>query len=462
MVYGPSAALGTLAMIGSDQLVNALGKLVKRSPADATSVCAEAGTRRVMRFAYEAVHQDLVQESLTVYIKVISNKRMGVASTNLLDRASLQRGLDAALEIARHAPPIAQVPQLPKGYELRTTEDYLPATINVPPKQLVDALKRLFQLTKGAGAQLAGSMALCEDERAVANSRGLACYSASTVAGAKLVAMYKGLSGFASGVHREFERLDLETLLARALKQTLHRKQAVTLPHGTYDVILEPEAVAELVMWLGFIAFGAKSFQERTSCLAGRMGEQLTSSRITISDDANDPAGLRMPFDFEGVPAQKVLLIDRGKAAGIVYDTTYGAMYGQPSTGHALPPDDIEGPLPTHLLLEAGDTPKETIIRSCKRAILIPRFHYVSGLLNPRETLMTGLTREGACLIEHGKRTAPVATMRFTQNFLEALEHVIGISKERELIADPAQDAGSAVMPTMHLAKFRFTGSSDG
>ena len=124
-------------------------------------------------------------------------------------------------------------------------------------------------------------------------------------------------------------------------------------------------------------------------------------------------------------------------------------------------PDDVEGPVPSHLFLAPGTVRREELIRTCKRGILIPRFHYVSGLLNPREALMTGLTREGACMIEDGKPGSPIATMRFTQSVLEALNHVVGMSKERQLIADPSQDGGCAVMPTLRLAKFRFTGRSE-
>ena len=92
--------------------------------------------------------------------------------------------------------------------------------------------------------------------------------------------------------------------------------------------------------------------------------------------------------------------------------------------------------------------------------MLIPRFHYVNGLLNPREALMTGLTREGTFLIERGKVTKPVTTLRFTQSLLDAFSRVRGISKDRSLVADPSQELGCALMPTLHLASFTFTGRS--
>ena len=168
-----------------------------------------------------------------------------------------------------------------------------------------------------------------------------------------------------------------------------------------------------------------------------------------------------MPFDFEGVPRQQVTLIDQGKAAGLVYDSFYGARFEHPSTGHAMPPDDVEGPLPIHLVMHPGESSLSEMIRSCKQGLLIPRFHYVNGLLNQRETLMTGLTREGAFLIEDGRPSKPLRTMRFTQSLLEALSQVVAVSKERRLIANPSEELGCAIMPALHLASFRFTGRSE-
>jgi len=448
-------------MIGDDRLLTALARVVKRTKADGVSVCAHATTRRVFRFAYEAIHQTLVQECVHVIVKVIQDHRVGVASADTLEPQGLSRCARAADRIARHSPPQGHLAPLPSRHRLATRTDYVPATVRLAPEDAVESLTRLFRLCRGAGASLAGSVVSGEDEFAVANSAGVRCYAASTVAGAKLVTMYGRLSGYASGVHRDARRLDLDSLLERSLGQSLHHREPVTPPLGPYEVILEPEAVAELLGWLGAIAFGAKSLAERTSFLAGRLGEQVCDRQLTIYDDGNDPEALRMPFDFEGTPKQRTVLIDRGRAAGVVYDSAYGARFGRASTGHAMPYDETEGPFPLHLGLVPGRSSAARMIRACTRGLLIPRFHYVNGLLNPREALMTGLTREGTFLIEEGRVTAPVTTLRFTQGLLEAFSRVRGVSRERRLVADPSQELGCAVLPTLHLAAFRFTGRSE-
>lgn len=447
-------------MIGDAKLLNALSGIVKRTKADGISACAHAKTRRVIRFADSAIHQDMLQESISITLKVICGRQVGVAGTDALEPKSLQRCTEAALEIARHAPK-QEVAPLPTAFSMRTKKDYIAATAEVSASDLVAQLKHLTRICQGAGVSLAGSLAVGEDEFAVANSTGVSCYAASTASGAKLVTLYRQLSGFASQTHPDVQQLNLEGILKESLRQSLSEVLPISLPIGTYEVILEPEAVAELVNWLGYIGFGAKSVEERLSFLAGRMGEQLMDPRITLYDDGMDAETLRMPFDFEGSPKQRVLLIDKGKAAGIVYDSLYALRFGQRSTGHGLAPDNTEGPVPLHLGMEGGLNTVESMIRSCKRGLWIPRFHYVNGLLNPREALMTGLTREGVWLIEEGHPTKPVATLRFTQNILEAFSHVLGLSKKRRLIADFAQELGCVTAPALHLKRFHFTGGSE-
>ena len=71
------------------------------------------------------------------------------------------------------------------------------------------------------------------------------------------------------------------------------------------DVILEPRATSEIMEWLNFTAFGAKQVQESQSFMAGRIGEKVMGENVTIYDDGLDPAGIPIPFGFEGVPKRR-------------------------------------------------------------------------------------------------------------------------------------------------------------
>jgi len=74
---------------------------------------------------------------------------------------------------------------------------------------------------------------------------------------------------------------------------------------------------------------------------------------------------------------------------------------------------------------------------------------------------MTGLMRDGTFLVEKGELVAPVNNVRFTERILEALSRVQMISRDRRLIADPAQDSGGFLCPALLIDDFTFTGQSE-
>ena len=109
---------------------------------------------------------------------------------------------------------------------------------------------------------------------------------------------------------------------------------------------------------------------------------------------------------------------------------------------------------------EPGTKTPDEMIKMVKRGILISRFHYVNGFIDPHRAVMTGLTRDGTFLIEDGKIKSALKNMRFTQPMLEAFSRVKAISKIRRLVADPCSSIGSALVPSLLIQNFTFTGKT--
>src|SRR5262249_938742 len=153
--------------------------------------------------------------------------------------------------------------------------------------------------------------------------------------------------------------------------------------------------------------FGARTIEDGSSALAGRIGERLTGERITIYDDAlgGEDGCPTAPFDPEGTPRQRVTFFDGGVARQAVHDRATAALLHPQSTGHAPPIHDElceGGPVPQHLMLAGGDATVEELCARVERGLLVSRFHYVNGLLDTRRALMTGMTRDGLWRIENG------------------------------------------------------------
>src|SRR5207302_161831 len=89
---------------------------------------------------------------------------------------------------------------------------------------------------------------------------------------------------------------------------------------GAYTVILEPAATSTLLQFLAYLGFGAKALLEDRSFLAGKLGKKIMSEAVTIVDDPTAADALGLPFDFEGTPSQRVVLVENGIARDVVWD----------------------------------------------------------------------------------------------------------------------------------------------
>ncbi len=450
-------------LLGKSRMVTVLKEAAKRSPADETLLTVQRGAKTTLRFAGGAIHQNFHEEDVTVWVKVAAEGRAGVATTSSLSDRALTCAIASALQIARlpskqTAPAFSAHPPREKPAPIKT---HFPVDHRQNLTKNIRMIRELSQQTHRAGMDLAGSFATGEEEFCVVGSGGLAQYQPFSTTGLRLIPTQGKASGFAAGAVRDPKTLNPQSLLQQALDHCRHNRNSKTIRLGKYNVLLEPEAVAELVEWLSTIAFGAKQLHERTSCFAGRMGEQLMHPTLSIWDDGTDTRGLATPFDFEGIPKRRVPLVEGGRARGVVFDSQYAKLYHRHSTGHAPAFDEAaEGPGAAHLCVAPGKVPHHQMLQCMDRGLWITRFHYVNGLLDTQQALMTGLTRDGTFLVERGRVVSAVKNLRFTQSILQAFSKIQALSEEVRLVADPISGATSVVTPAVLLKDFTFTGQT--
>jgi predicted Zn-dependent protease len=212
-----------------------------------------------------------------------------------------------------------------------------------------------------------------------------------------------------------------------------------------------------LVRFLAFLGFNGKAYHEKRSFMAGKMGQKITGDLITLVDDGFDPAGMPMPFDFEGVPKTRVVFVDKGVAKGMCYDTAIAATEGTTSTGHALPAGSTFGPVPLNLQMASGDSTLDAMIASTPKGLLVCNFHY-ANVAEPMKAVVTGMTRFGLFLIEGGKVAAPVKNLRFTQAVLDAFATATALTRERRLLEGMG---GGMLVPGMRCESFHFSGKTE-
>ena len=448
-------------MIGKDHILTLLNSVIKKSEADQTEAVYIGGESGLTRFANSAIHQNVAERNSRVYFRAVFGRKVGVASTNSFIQEDLEKALSNATEIARNQRENPDFPGLPTKQESTKLDTYFEKTARFSPTQRAEAVKRIFDKAKALHLTAAGSFSTGDSEIAVVNTNGVACYQPLSSAYINLVVMGDNSSGYADQLSRDVDRIGLDNLAEIAIAKCMESKDPKEIEPGEYQVILEPSAVAALVEWMNYIGFGCKAFQEGTSFMSNRIGQKIMGENITMHDDGIEGSAIAFPFDFEGVPKQKVMLIDKGVAKGVVYDSISAHKEGKKSTGHALTPDSAEGGLALNLFIEGGDSSQEKMIQSVKRGILVTRFHYINGLLNTTKALLTGMTRDGTFWVEDGKIKHGIKNLRFTESMLKAFSSVSQISQERKIVASWWEDVGCIVAPAMLIDNFKFTGKTE-
>jgi predicted Zn-dependent protease len=413
-----------------DELLKLCGTVIAESRADQTEVFATETDHSLTRYANNIIHQNVAESDCQATIRCVIGKRIGVASTNRVAPDELKAAAERACKMAELSAENADFVSLP-GPEYGSPAAGPPpveATLRCGPEERAKAVGEVIGVAKAEGCNAAGAYTIDRTAMAVRNSLGIC--AAGAFADAHLRTLMQGgdSSGFVDVYSPDAAEISGEQaarVAADKCRQSAHPRE---VPPGDYTVILEELAVAELLEYLGFYTFNALAFQEGRSFMSGKIGEKVCGENITLYDDGLDPRGLPLPFDFEGVPRQKTVLIEKGVAKDVVWDSYTAGRNDPPrkSTGHALPPPATWGPGPMNLFLATGDKTVPEMVAETERGILVTRFHYVN-MVHPMRTVMTGMTRDGTFLIEGGEIAGGIKNMRFTQSVIEALGKVTAI-----------------------------------
>jgi predicted Zn-dependent protease len=430
------------------------------SGADQTEVLIFGNDHKLTRFAGNGIHQNVSETDVTVRVRAVFGQKQGVASGNDLSDGALKQVVESAETVARFQADNPDFRSLPGPQPVEPVDGYVEATADSTPRQRAQAVADICALAHDSGLEAAGAFSTALEELMIANSLGVSAYHCGTVAHMVTVIMSDTSSGYAAEAAVDVTALDTEAVGRAAVDKAVRSRDPADIEPGRYTVILEADAVADMLSTLGYLGFGALAVQEGRSFMNGHFGEKITGEAITIWDDGHDPRGLMSPFDFEGVPKQRVTLIENGIARRVVYDSfTAGREEGQVSTGHSLPAPNAMGPMPVNLFLAPGSATKEEMLASTERGIWVTRFHYTNPV-HPVRTVLTGMTRDGTFLIEDGRITRPLKNLRFTQSILGAFDQVEMLGSELKMIKE-GWGSFATCAPAAKIHGFQFTGTTE-
>jgi predicted Zn-dependent protease len=436
-----------LALATCAQVLDLVGQ---RGEAEVTITSGRSG---LTRFANSFIHQNVAEDGMWVRLKLVVDGRLATGTTTRV-ATGLADMVERAVEAARLRPVDPDWPGLAPPAPVPAASTYDQATHVAPPDVRAEVVRAFVQADPGLLA--AGFCQTSGHEVAFANTAGHEAWARTSQAAVEGIQRTPAADGGAQQIAARVSDLDGAAAGHRAAEKARRGEDAVELEPGSYEVVLEPNCVADILEFLTGHGFNAKRHAEGQSFV--RLGEAQLDPAVSIFDDATDPRTIGVPFDAEGTPRRRVDLVVDGVSTALVHDRRTARRAGTESTGHAVGGSEIVGPVPTHVFLEPGARAPEELIASVERGLLVTDLWY-TRILDPKTQVVTGLTRNGTFLIEGGTITRAVKNLRFTQSYSEALApgNVLAVGNDGRLAGEAQFFA-----PSLHLRSWNFTGGARG
>jgi PmbA protein len=446
------AASATRYLVPRAEFERIVERVLKFSRAEETEVSVDATTDALTRFANNTIHQNVAEQGISVSVRAVVDGRTARATTNKTDDESLARVTRAAADLARLQPPSENLLPMLGRQKYEPVRRFYPATGAATPEDRARAVKRVVDLAASREQVAAGIFSTGVSQSSLATSSGLFTYHEQTRAEFSVTFLDGDSSGWAKANFGDISLIDSVALAESASRKARESRRPTEIPAGRYTVILEPAAVLDLVGFL-FYDFAATAVEDKRSCFTDRIGKKIFGDNITIWDDVYHPFQAGPPFDGEGVPRQKVLLVDRGVPKNLVYARGTAKRLKAKPTGHGLSLPNEWGEAPLNLVFAGGKTSTDEMIASTEKGILVTRFWYIREV-DPYQKILTGMTRDGTFLVENGKVTGAVKNFRFNQSMIEMLASVDALGPA---VRAAGEESFEMVVPPMKVRNFHFS-----
>lgn len=454
-------------MLTQAQAADIFAKIHKLSSADEIEAIFYGGKTALTRFANNTIHQNVAEENYGVSLRTVFNGRTARATTNKLDDESLKRVVHASENLAKvqHPDPdLLPVADANEETPQVSPSRYFEQTAALTPRDRADAVKKIVDVAEKHKLTTAGVFSCAETIEGIFNSRGLSRWHTQTSSEISITMLAGDSSGWQKANSPNVAHLDAVTLAEIAANKAIESASPRELPAGKYTVILEPAAVLDMAGFM-FWDFGGLAILDQRSFLTNRVGTKLFGDNINIWDDAYHPLQSNSPFDGEGVPRQRMQLVENGVVKQLVYARGTAEKMNKSEhkdrvgpiapTGHGFPLPNEAGEAPMNIVFGGPAQPKtvDQMIASTERGVLVTRLWYIREV-DPYEKILTGMTRDGTFYVENGKVKHGILNFRFNESLLHMFSNV-------EEMGTPVRASGEEsfdmVVPAMKVKDFNFT-----
>jgi predicted Zn-dependent protease len=430
-----------------------LKKVLSYSKADECEINLSANINGNIRYARNEVSTSGALTNQNLAVQSSFGKKVGVATIDEFDDASLEKVVRRSEELAKLAPENPEYMGVLEPQQYINSNGYFDSTADINPDVRAEAVMKSLKLTREQKLIAAGFLEDTKGYSAIMNSKGLFAYYKSTNVNYSLtVRTEDGTgSGYVIKGFSDVNKLDTAAATNIAIQKSLGSKGARALEPGKYTVILEPTAAAVLLENIYF-DMDARSADEGRSFFSKqggktKLGEKIVDERVTFFSDptyADLPAS---PWAGDGQAQEKRMWIENGVVKNLAYSRFWAKEKGVKPI-----------PFPSNMIMLGGTATLDEMIKSTKRGILVTKLWYIRAV-DPQTLLQTGLTRDGTFYIEDGKIKYPIKNFRFNESPIIMLNNLEMLGKTERVVSTESNQ--NYMVPPMKIREFTFSSLSD-
>ncbi|HVB14193.1 MAG TPA: metallopeptidase TldD-related protein [Candidatus Dormibacteraeota bacterium] len=446
-------------------------KIVELGLAEGMAVAVGGKATSVnFRLANNSVTTNGREESSSVGMVALEQGRVGVQAGDLIDSSYVAELARQARVRAQQSPEAPDaMPLLTPGEAASRDGDAPGAAAEALPADLepiLDSVGGILEQARSAGIRCFGYAQATASQEQLGTSTGVSLEGRRQNASLTLTLKTSDLrrSVWGGATARRLADLD-PTAMYRGLSQRLAwTEKSVALPAGHYQVLLAPSATSDMVVRLMW-EMHARGADEGRTVFAGksgsRVGEAMYSSAVNLESDPLDPQMVVPNFVRCLGSSEYASVFDNGLAVpatvwvegGVQQELICPRRWAQ-DHGHPVRPDV------DNLTMRGTDTSLDQMIASSERALLVTSLWYIRDV-DRATLLLTGLTRDGVFLIEHGEVVGAVNNFRFNESPVGVLQRTVEVGKSELAFSREVGDELFIKAPPIRVENFFMSSVSD-
>jgi PmbA protein len=392
--------------------------------------------------------------SRSIGVRVFNGQRAASTHSSDFSRAGLDRMLKSALELAKITsedpfsglPDPAQLGSLSGDLDLYSSDVY-----SLPGQERIAYARRAEKAALDADPRIknseGGSFDAATGHKILANSLGFLGEYRRSYCSVAAVPIAQDENGamqrdYWYSVARSLNRLESPEHVGQvAAQRALRRLGSRKVKTAQVPVIFDPRVATSILEHI-FEGVNGDSVYRGASFLAGKLGQQIAAAGVTVVDDGTIVGGFgTSPFDGEGVPSRRTVVIENGILASYLLNTYTAKKLGLQTTGNASRGlAGTPGIGPGNYFLQPGLKTPQQVIGGVKEGL------YVTEFMGMGVNLVTGDYSRGASglWISGGELTYPVEEITVAGNLKDMFLNISEVASDLEF-------RGAVASPTIRI-----------